>query len=177
MKWFSLTALALSLSVPIAAHADWAKTEAEAKGQTVYFNAWGGGEAINAYIAWVAQQVKGRYGVELRHALAGGNRLADDGARFGVGARLARRDDERDVRRLRVRPGVRLGEALQVGYDRFGRGCRPQMKEVVLFDEVDGPGRRQSRREESHQKYRRTVHADPLRWRSARNTASPDGRV
>ena len=67
MKWFSLTALTLSLCVPFAAHADWAKTEAEAKGQSVYFNAWGGGEAINAYIAWVAQEVKGRYGVELRH--------------------------------------------------------------------------------------------------------------
>lgn len=67
MKWLSLTPLALSLSVPLAAHADWAKTEAEARGQTVFFNAWGGSEATNAYIGWVAQQVKSRYGVELRH--------------------------------------------------------------------------------------------------------------
>lgn len=67
MKWFPLTTLALSLSLPLAAHADWAKTEADAKGQTVYFNAWGGSEATNAYIGWVGQQVKSRYGVELRH--------------------------------------------------------------------------------------------------------------
>ena len=67
MKWLPLTTLTLSLSFPFAANADWAQVEAEAKGQTVYFNAWGGSEATNAYIAWVAQQVKGRYGVELRH--------------------------------------------------------------------------------------------------------------
>lgn len=67
MKWFPLTTLALSLCFPLAAHADWAKTEADAKGQTVYFNAWGGSEATNAYIGWVGQQVKSRYGVELRH--------------------------------------------------------------------------------------------------------------
>ena len=29
---------------------DWAAVEAEARGQTVYFNAWAGSEAINAYI-------------------------------------------------------------------------------------------------------------------------------
>ena len=48
--------------------ADWAAVEAEAKGQTVYFNAWAGSEPINAYIAWVAEQVKARYGVTLEHA-------------------------------------------------------------------------------------------------------------
>ena len=67
MKCLPLATLALSLSVPFAAHADWAKVEADARGQTVYFNAWGGSEATNTYIGWVAQQVKGRYGVELRH--------------------------------------------------------------------------------------------------------------
>jgi putative thiamine transport system substrate-binding protein len=46
---------------------DWAAIEAEAKGQTVYFNAWAGSETINAYIAWVAEQVKARHGVTLEH--------------------------------------------------------------------------------------------------------------
>ena len=46
---------------------DWAALEAEAKGQTVYFNAWAGSEPINAYIAWAAEQVKTRYGVTLEH--------------------------------------------------------------------------------------------------------------
>ena len=32
--------------------------EAEAKGQTVYFNAWAGSEQINAYIAWAGQELK-----------------------------------------------------------------------------------------------------------------------
>lgn len=67
MKWFSLATLALGLSVSVAARADWSQTQSEAQGQTVYFNAWGGSEATNAYIAWVGQQVKTRYGVTLRH--------------------------------------------------------------------------------------------------------------
>lgn len=46
---------------------DWAALEAQAKGQTVYFNAWAGSEPINTYIAWVAEQVKARYGVTLEH--------------------------------------------------------------------------------------------------------------
>ena len=39
----------------------------EAKGQTVYFNAWGGDEAINGYIAWVGQKVSERFDVTLQH--------------------------------------------------------------------------------------------------------------
>ena len=38
-----------------------------AKGQTVYFNAWGGDDKINAYIAWAGQQVKSRYDITLKH--------------------------------------------------------------------------------------------------------------
>jgi putative thiamine transport system substrate-binding protein len=33
----------------------------------VYWNAWGGDEQINAYIAWVGEQVADRYGIELVH--------------------------------------------------------------------------------------------------------------
>jgi putative thiamine transport system substrate-binding protein len=47
--------------------ADWSAVEAEAKGQTVYFNAWAGADTINAYIAWAGEQVKARYGVTLNH--------------------------------------------------------------------------------------------------------------
>jgi putative thiamine transport system substrate-binding protein len=67
MKLSSLAALALSLALPALAHADWEKIENEARGQTVYFNAWGGGEVINAYIAWAAGEVKARYGVDIKH--------------------------------------------------------------------------------------------------------------
>lgn len=67
MKLASLAAMALTLGLAPAANADWSQIENDAKGQTVYFNAWGGGEAINAYIAWAAQEVKTRYGVDVRH--------------------------------------------------------------------------------------------------------------
>jgi putative thiamine transport system substrate-binding protein len=61
-------AAALLPLFPKAGHAaDWAALEAQAKGQTIYFNAWAGSEPINAYIAWAAEQVKARYGVTLEH--------------------------------------------------------------------------------------------------------------
>lgn len=46
---------------------DFARLSTEAKGQTVYFNAWGGDDKINAYISWAGDIVKQRYGVTLRH--------------------------------------------------------------------------------------------------------------
>jgi len=58
--------LGCSLLTPVFA-ADWPQIEAQAKGQTVYFNAWGGGEAINAYIDWAAKEVQTRYGVTVNH--------------------------------------------------------------------------------------------------------------
>jgi putative thiamine transport system substrate-binding protein len=45
----------------------WSEIEKAAVGQTVYFNAWGGGERINNYLRWVAQQVDQQYGVKLVH--------------------------------------------------------------------------------------------------------------
>jgi putative thiamine transport system substrate-binding protein len=51
----------------LALAADWGAVEAEAKGQEVFFNAWAGADTINAYIAWVGEQVKARYGVTLNH--------------------------------------------------------------------------------------------------------------
>lgn len=59
--------LAFSLSFSAHANDDWAKTEQAAKGQTVYFNAWGGGDNINAYIDWAANEVKDRYNVTVKH--------------------------------------------------------------------------------------------------------------
>lgn len=39
----------------------------QAKGQTVYFNAWGGDDKINAYIRWAGDEVAARYGITLEH--------------------------------------------------------------------------------------------------------------
>jgi putative thiamine transport system substrate-binding protein len=47
--------------------ADWSAIEAEAKGQTVYFNAWAGSDTINGYIAWAGTELQKRYGVTLEH--------------------------------------------------------------------------------------------------------------
>ena len=62
-----LSALAFCLTSGTMAQTDWKKTEEAAKGQTVYFNAWGGGEAINRYIEWAAETVQARYGITVKH--------------------------------------------------------------------------------------------------------------
>jgi len=48
------------------ADAGWDEVLAKARGQTVYWNAWGGDERTNSFIAWVGAEVQRRYGVELR---------------------------------------------------------------------------------------------------------------
>lgn len=62
---------ALSLSWAGAASAQsapaWAAIEARARGQKVYFNAWGGSERTNAYLQWAAQQVAQAHGVQVEH--------------------------------------------------------------------------------------------------------------
>lgn len=46
---------------------DWQATLAEAKGQTVYFHAWGGDPKINDFIAWIGETAMARHGVALEH--------------------------------------------------------------------------------------------------------------
>ncbi len=53
---------------------DWKAIEATAKGQEVFFNAWGGGDTINAYIQWAGDEVLKRYGVKVTHV-----KLSDTG--------------------------------------------------------------------------------------------------
>lgn len=59
------------LSMPfmpvVKADTTWNAIENRAKGQTVYFNAWGGSQPINAYIQWAAAQVQQRFGVKVEH--------------------------------------------------------------------------------------------------------------
>ena len=40
--------------------ADWPAILAKARGQTVYFHAWGGARNINEYIAWAGDQIEAR---------------------------------------------------------------------------------------------------------------------
>ena len=56
----------MSLAPPASAQSadqDWSQTLTAAAGQTVFFNAWGGDERINAYIAWAGDRVKEDHGV------------------------------------------------------------------------------------------------------------------
>ena len=46
---------------------DWDSVLQEAKGQTVYWNAWGGAQNINDYITWSGQELESTYGVKVRH--------------------------------------------------------------------------------------------------------------
>ena len=63
----AMLALGLAGEASAADAGNWGAVVAEAKGQTVYFNAWGGSENINAYIRWAGGEVKSRYGVDVVH--------------------------------------------------------------------------------------------------------------
>ncbi len=67
-----LVQFAAGLTGPAAADvppgpADWPAIVETARGQTVYFNAWGGADTINAYVAWAGERLAAEYGVTLRH--------------------------------------------------------------------------------------------------------------
>ena len=46
---------------------DWDAVTEEARGQTVYWNAWGGSDTINSFIDWIGMRVNEEYGVTLEH--------------------------------------------------------------------------------------------------------------
>ena len=48
----------------------WDDIVAKARGQTVYWNAWGGDPTTNDFIAWVGQSVLKRYGELVRAEVA-----------------------------------------------------------------------------------------------------------
>ena len=64
---FALALLAFHIAPPARA-ADWNAVQEAARGQTVFWNAWGGDERINAYLAWVGSRVAEDYGGEDRRA-------------------------------------------------------------------------------------------------------------
>lgn len=67
-----LLGYALALALPTTVFADpdpknWEAVLEEARGQTVYWNAWGGSTTTNDFIAWVGERVSDEYGVTLEH--------------------------------------------------------------------------------------------------------------
>lgn len=57
----------LLFSISAYANEKWQQTLEEAKGQTVYFHAWGGSQEINQYIQWAGANLKANYDVTLKH--------------------------------------------------------------------------------------------------------------
>lgn len=74
--------------------ADWQATLDAARGQTVYWNAWGGDEPTNAFIAWVGEQTEERYGASIEHV-----RLSDtaEAETRVISERAAGRDSDGSV--------------------------------------------------------------------------------
>ena len=66
VNFILLTLVFLLLDNPASANG-WTEIKELGKGQTVYWNAWGGGAEINQYIRWVGQEVNRKYDVELKH--------------------------------------------------------------------------------------------------------------
>ncbi len=56
---------------PAQAEDDWQAVLEAARGQTVYFNGWGGSEQVNGYVAWAAAETEARYGVRVVHVRIG----------------------------------------------------------------------------------------------------------
>ncbi len=65
-RLFPLATVALGLlaASPVAA---FETVREAARGQTVYFNAWGGSTQINDYLAWAGDEVAKRHGIDLVH--------------------------------------------------------------------------------------------------------------
>ena len=45
----------------------WTAIEAKARGQKVFFNAWGGSEQTNTYLQWAASEAAKRFGLQVEH--------------------------------------------------------------------------------------------------------------
>lgn len=62
-----LGALALAGLTRPARAADWQATLQAARGQTVYFHAWGGDPKINDFLTWLGAEAEARHGLRIAH--------------------------------------------------------------------------------------------------------------
>ena len=117
-----LLAAALVLAATAAqADAAWDAVLARAKGETVYWNAWGGDERTNAFIAWVGDQLHARYGVDVKQVKltdtgeAVARIVAEKGAGRDAEAEAPERDGVRRRPARRQQPRQRVEGAAQQG--------------------------------------------------------------
>ena len=57
----------LAAALPASAQDAWQGIVSRARGQTVYWNAWGGSAQTNTFIAWGGERVKAEFGVTIEH--------------------------------------------------------------------------------------------------------------
>ena len=62
---FSVSAAPAQTQVPDVT--DWPAVENAARGQSLYFYAWGGEPRTNRYLAWVADELQSAYGIRMTH--------------------------------------------------------------------------------------------------------------
>lgn len=67
MKTTALFVTTALMSLSTYAAPSWQEIETKAKGQDVYFHAWGGSQEINAYLKWTEKELKSRYGINFNH--------------------------------------------------------------------------------------------------------------
>ena len=70
-KLFAGLGLLLTSMLSQATDINWQAVEDKAKGQTVYFYAWGGSPEINNYLRWADKRLNSEYGVRLKHVKVG----------------------------------------------------------------------------------------------------------
>jgi len=95
MTFAALTMAALALVCgPAHASSGWDEAVSKARGQTVYWNAWGGDERTNAFIDWVGKEVQARYGITVRQV-----KLSDTAEAVSrvIAEKTAGRDDDGSV--------------------------------------------------------------------------------
>lgn len=97
--WRGAVAAGLALGTvvgwPSVSRADsWGEIEAAARGQTLYWNAWGGDESINDYVSWVGERLAEDHEIELVHV-----KLSDtaEAVRKVVAEKAAGRDADGSV--------------------------------------------------------------------------------
>ena len=56
----------LLLTTPLCAADSWHVIQQQAKGQTVWFNAWAGDPAVNRYLEWVSGEMQTHYAITLK---------------------------------------------------------------------------------------------------------------
>ena len=128
-----LSRMAWLPGVPADADGDWATIMAAARGQTVYFNGWGGSEQVNGYVEWAATEAEARYGIRVIHVRIGD--IAEVVARV-LAEKIAGRDSGGTVDLLWIN-GENFAAMKQHGL--LGRPFTDALPNFALVDTVGLP--------------------------------------